>query len=241
VYLLGEELQRWDAKEKGEAHELVGSVPKPVPEESEKLRCAFRRIDHLPGQHVRAHLVKGQLEGCNHPEVSTPPSDGPEQVRVVGLIGPNHLAGGGHHVRAEQIVGCQAMLSCQPAEAAPQGEAGHPHGGNRSGGGREAMGLGRLVHIPPRAARADRDPPSGDVHLHGLHRAQVDQQPALGHRVAGIVVPSAFDREGQVLLPGELNGGGYIAGIQTPSDEIRPAVKASVPDRPGLVVTLIAG
>ena len=56
-----------------------------------------------------------------------------------------HVAVGGHELDAEQVVGGQAVLGHQPAEAAAEGEAGDAGRGDGAAGHGQAVGAGGRV------------------------------------------------------------------------------------------------
>ena len=65
-------------------------------------------------------------------------------------------------------------------------------------------------------------------------------QAAVVHRVAGDVVAAALDREQQVCSRAKLTASTTSAAPGALHDQRRPAVDQPVPDRPRIVVTLIA-
>jgi hypothetical protein len=60
-------------------------------------------------------------QGRNYAELSTARSaQRPEQLSVVVIIAVEHAAIGHHHLRADQVIGGQAVLPAEDSEAAPE-------------------------------------------------------------------------------------------------------------------------
>jgi len=196
-------------------------------------------VDEGASEDRRTDLVKVELETGDDPEVAAAATDGPEQVGVLVVTGVEESAVGRDHVRPAEIVDREPVFRGEPAEAAADGQpgdAGRRVDAERRG---EAERLGLVVHVGQR--RAGLDP--GDLRVgvddDRVHRAAVEDDPAVGDGRAGDVVPAAADRERAVPFAGELDRVDHVADAGTADDEGRSAVDHAVPDLPGLVVRVV--
>jgi hypothetical protein len=83
----------------------------------------LRRERQTAGQD-RPDRVEAVGELGHHPEVAPAAPQRPKQVRVRVGAGGHGVAVGGDDPRGKQVVAGQPVLAVEPAEAAPQGEAG---------------------------------------------------------------------------------------------------------------------
>ena len=126
----------------GEHGEIVGAVRDRVAIEAEQIA---RRLDRVGDQAARDHLQRVQAvrEGRRDAEVAAAAAQRPEEVRVGRLGHFAHLAGGVDELDGQQVVGGQAVLGHQPAEAAAERQPGDSGRGDRTAGDGEAV-LARL-------------------------------------------------------------------------------------------------
>src|SRR3712207_5238236 len=90
-----------------------------------------------PARQHRTHRMKPVLERGDHAEVSTAAPDSPEEVFV--LLGARRQPPTirGYYVCEDKVVAGEAVLTVEPAEAAPEGEPcdtshrDHPEGGRQ--------------------------------------------------------------------------------------------------------------
>ena len=109
------------------------------------------------------------LKGGDHAEVAAAAPDAPEEVRVLTGADVAELAVGGDDIGGDEVVAGQAVLARQPADAAPQGEAGDARVGVGAAGGGQAEGLGLVVEFPPLDAALGPDGAPGGVNPDALH------------------------------------------------------------------------
>ena len=69
-----------------------------------------------------------------------------------------------------------------------------------------------------------------------IHRFEIDHQAMITDGISRDIVASAFDREQQVVLAGEVHRSDYIGRAGTPYDDPGFSVDHVVPDRPSLLV-----
>ena len=69
---------------------------------------------------------------------------------------------------------------------------------------------------------------------------EIDHDAVVDRAEAGNAVPAAADREVQLVLAREVDGGGHVGGLGAPHDGGRPAVDHRVEDLPRVLVLLIA-
>src|SRR5207248_1245049 len=121
------------------------------------------------------------LEGGDHAEVAAAAADCPEQVGALVLARGRHLCRRQHDLRGEQVVDCQAVLSHQPSDAAPEREAGDTGRRYHATGRGEAEHGGGAVVLPPRDAALCSHGTVERVDMDALHPGQVDHEAALCH------------------------------------------------------------
>src|SRR4051812_40875994 len=99
------------------------------------------------------------LEGGDHAEVAATATQTPEEVGVFGGARDQQGALRGDDIGGQEVVARQAVLPCQPAKAAAQGQAGNTGIGHGAPGCCQAESLSLTVEIPqvaPPSARAVR-------------------------------------------------------------------------------------
>ena len=103
------------------------------------------------------------LKGSDHAEVTAATPEAPEEVRVLTGVDVAELAVGSNDISGNEVVAGQAILARQPADTAPQSEAGDTCigvGAARSG---QAEGLGLVIEFPPLDAALGPDGAPGGV------------------------------------------------------------------------------
>src|SRR5262249_53591191 len=133
----------------------------------------------------------------------------------------------------------QAVFARQPANAAPQGEAGDARVGISATGGGQAKGLCLMVEFPPLDAALGPSRTPGRVNPDALHPAQVNHQATVAHAVARDVMAAAAHRHQQLVGTGEVDRVDYIGGASAAGNECRPLVDIGIPDLAGLIVARI--
>jgi hypothetical protein len=103
------------------------------------------------------------------------------------------------------------------------------------------VGLGCLVDLPEQTARADVGEPGVGVDGDLAQARQVEGQAARRHGGSGDVVAAALGAEQQPVVAGEPDRGGDVVGRGRLEDKGREPGRHAIPDRDGLVPTLVAG
>ena len=92
---------------------------------------------------------------------------------------------------------------------------------------------GRAAPIHPRRAALRIDP-------HAAHGRQVDHQSVVDAGKPGAIVRAAPDRDGQPIIPAEIDGRDHVGCVGTARDELWALVDHRVVEFAGVVVVRIA-
>ena len=178
-----------------------------------------------------------ELERCRHTEIAAAAAYGPEQVGVLRRACVEQFAIGGDHIGGVQIVGSQAEFATEPAEAAAKGESGYTGGRVDPKRRGEAEGLRLPIELAERHSWLYARDALFRVDMHGPHRRQVDQEPAIADRVAGDVVTAAAHCYEQAVVARKAHGTNHIVRDPATHNGAWSPIDHRVPDRPRLVVT----
>ncbi len=148
---------------------------------------------------------------------------------------------GGHDVDGFEVVARQAVLASEPPDAAAQRQTGDPGWGDNAGGRSEAESLAVAVELCHGQARLSPGPPPRGIDPAALHPREIDHQPAVAHRLAGHVVPTAPHGDLERLRPREPDAGDHIGRARTAGDQGRPPVDHGVEDPAGGIVVGVVG
>jgi hypothetical protein len=198
-------------------------------------------VDDEPGEDLGSHGVESEFEGRHDAEVPAAAAKRPEQIRVLRDAGAHQFARRGHEVDGEEVVDRQSVLPAQPAEAAAEREPRDSRRRVDPQRGRESEGLSLPIEIGEPGARLDARGPRRGIDPHRRHPRQIEHQSSVAHRVSGDVVPSAADRQEQVVPRREADG---LENVRRPDgayDRRGAPVDHRVPDRPRFVVPRLAG
>ena len=108
----------------------------------------------------------------------------------------------------EQVIGGQAVLACQVAPAAAEGESGDAGRGDLAPGGGQAKGLRLVVELAPGEARLSTGRAAHGIDAHTLHAREVKHQAAVAHRIARGVMAAPAHRHQELVRPGEIDARG---------------------------------
>src|SRR5207342_3205631 len=143
---------------------------------------------------------------------------GPVEVRVPALVAGEGRAVGGHDLQRGDVVRGRSQRPPGEAHAAAQREAADADRRARAARDGEAPVGQAGVHVDEAVARA---------HLHrravgrdhdGVQAGEVDDQPALHRRVAGVAVPARAGRDLHVVLVAPAHGGLDFGDNSRPQD-----------------------
>ena len=236
-----ERLARWDAPAESDRAELVrcrGHVVAPGRDHRPRL---LERVEDRADHHLRADRVRLELERRHHAEVAPRATHRPEQVLVLGRARPSQLPVGGDDVDRQQIVDREPILPPEMADAPVQGQSADARGGDHAARNRQAMKLRLPVAVAPGCAALCADDSGGRIDVHAAHLRQVDHQAVVVDGVTGDVVAAALDRQGELVLAGEVDRVDDVRRARALDDHRRPSVDQPVPDRPRLVVAVLSG
>src|SRR5512134_2496639 len=93
--------------------------------------------------------MQSKLERRHDPEISAPTAKGPEKILILLLARRQNLPVGGDHLGAEEVVARQADTPGEVADAASKGEPADSRRRDDSPGGRQAVGMRRVVEDAP--------------------------------------------------------------------------------------------
>jgi hypothetical protein len=108
-------------------------------------------------------------------------------------------------------------------------------------GAKRRRGFLRGGEVAEPGARLDPGGPGDRIDPHRPHQGRIDHEAAVAHRAPREVVPSASDREDQVMLPGEPYRAHHVRSTRRAHHRRGPPVDHRVPSGSCLVVTRLAG
>jgi hypothetical protein len=169
-----------------------------------------------------------EQEAGHDAEVSAPAPQSPQQVRILGFGSRDHAAIGENHVCLEQAVDGETVLAAEVAVSAAQRQARDAGRRDDPEGHRLTEGLGSVIDVASRAARAHSHRRLLGVDSHALHRRQVDDQAVIDAAETRTIVAAPANGDRELVLAAEIHGRDDIADIRTSSDEQRPLVDHGV-------------
>jgi hypothetical protein len=178
--------------------------------------------------------------GCDA-EVAAPAAEAPEELGILLGVGADHVAAGGDKLGADQVVAGEPVLGGQVADPAAEGEACDTGRADDPARGDQAVGLGRRVEVGPGCAARGAGYPSVGIDLHPAHLGEIDDEAVIQHAVPGGVVATAPDGDLELMRPGEVEGGGDVAGAKAAGDRSWAAVDQEVEADAGGVVVRVGG
>ncbi len=185
--------------------------------------------------------MQPELEAGDDAEVATTATDGPEQVGVLGLARDEDAAVGRHDLDRDQRVDRHAVLACEPADPAAEGEAGDADAAGVAERRRQAM-LGRGDRVLAGGqAGAGPGQPGDRVDVQALHGAEVEDDAAVARSVASEAVTAAADGELEPGLGREQHGSRDVGRRDGTDDAQWAPVGERVVDLAGVVVARILG
>src|SRR5262245_8492801 len=137
---------------------LVSQPSGTVAKGPQHLAGALERIGDQPSRDHWPYRMELILKGRSDPKVAAASANGPEQIGLLVLAGPDHLAFGSHQVDGAKIVEGQAILAHQPTQSSAESEPGNSGAGHDPTRDSQAVQLCLAVELNP-----------GDASL-GAHR-----------------------------------------------------------------------
>ena len=177
---------RRELQQAADGGHLLGGGARPLGPGGEHLGGAVHRPDEPACERLRDR-VERDLDGRDDAEAAAAAPERPEQVRVGLGVGPHDLAVGGHDLGGEHARRREAVLSCQPADAAAERVADDADVLRRPVERREAVLDRGVDDVDPDRARRDPRHAGARVDLDAGHAGGVDQEGAVEEVVAGAV------------------------------------------------------
>ena len=185
--------------------------------------------------------MEAELEPGDDAEVAATATDRPEQVRLRGRVGVDHLPVCGDHLCGEQRIDGQAVLADEETDSAAERDAADADAAGVAEADGKSVLPGRLGELArgraglgPRGAgrRVDVDP---------VHLPEVEDDTAVAAAVAGETVATAPHRQFDARLAGKADDAGDLSGVTRPDDGRRLLVEAAEVAGPRRVVAGVAG
>ena len=171
----------------------------------------------------------GAEEEAGHDaEISAAAAQSPQEVRVLRLGSCDETAVGQNHVRLEQAVDGEPVLAREVTVTAAQREPGDAGRREDPEGDGLTEGLGRVIDVAGRAARAHSHRPVLGVDPYALHRRQVDDQAVIDAGETRTIVASAANGDRKLVVPAEIHRRDHIGDVRASGDEQRPLVDHGV-------------
>jgi hypothetical protein len=180
--------------------------------------------------HLGSDRIEAILELGDDPEVAAAAAQAPEEIFVFPLAGGHDAAIGGDHLGRNEIVGAQAVLIAQPAQAAAQRQAGDTRRRDHAHGGGQSILLRRPVQVADGGTTPGASGACFGIYQDVFHQRQVDDQAAVDRTMTG-----------DVVVAREVDRGDHILYADRASDERRVAVDHSVPHGACFIVAGVAG
>ena len=222
-----------------EASELLGRVGDELAVGAQHVTRVGRLEEQRAAVDVRDRM-EPELERRDDAEVPAAAAERPEQVLVLALARHERAPVRRDHLGGEQVVAREAEATREVADTAAESEPADAGRRDDAAGGREAVGVGRVVEDAPRGAalRASGAPLGIDVD--SLHPGQVDHDASVDRAEAGDAVTPAADGQVELVLAGEVHRGRDIRVLEAPHDDFGPPVDHRVEDLARVLVAPVA-
>ena len=235
-----DELQRRGDLERRVAAVGLGGVLDELPEEPEQVTGGVELVEEEPHVHV-LDGVQLELEGGDDAEVAATPAQRPEQVRVLVLAGGPDLPVGGDHLGGDQVVHREPVAAGQVADAAAEGQSTHAGRGDDPARGRQSVGMGGVVEVPPGGTAAGPGGTGLRVDVHMPHQRQVDHHAVVVGAEPRRAVPTPANREVHAGVAGEVHRRDHVGDLLGADDDLGAPVEHAVVHLPGLLVAGVVG
>ncbi len=217
-----------------------GAVAATVGQRAQDLLDGTERVGDVAGED-RTRVDGTELERGDHAEVAAAATQRPQEVQVAIRPGDDLLAGGGDELGADQVVAGEPLDPRQPADPAAEGEPADAGVPERAADDGEVMRPGRRVDVLPERSTRDTHDPLHRVDADLAPVAHVDDEGAIGHRMAGHAVPTAPHRDRQAEVGGRHDGGDHVVVRTDPDDHSGPSLDGRVEGCPRRVILHIRG
>jgi hypothetical protein len=223
--------------------DLAGHARPHLVRPGENLVQQLDRVEVNAVGNVAGARIEAQVEARDRAEEARAgAAGGPEEVRVVDLVGPHQLAVGGDHVDRLDAHAGGAVDAAVPAEAALQQVAAEGDAGAVPGREEEVALSQRDQQLVAAHARPDHCRPRLGIDLDRVQPGDVEQHAAVAQVVAGPAVAAGADSDPQALGAGLPDRGYQVRLALRLNDQVGEAGgRASVPDggTPRLLVPVL--
>ena len=170
------------------------------------------------------------------PKFPPPPRSAHNRSGVLRLGSGDETAVGQHHVGLDEIIDGESVLAAEIAVTAAQRQPGDA--GGRDDPERHGLteGLGRVIDVAGRAARAHSHRPVLGIDPHALHRRQVDDQAVIDAAKTRTIVAAAANGDRELVVAAEIHRRDDISDVRASGDEQRPLVDHGVVEFSRLIV-----
>src|SRR6185437_7819635 len=143
----------------------------------------------------RPDRMQSEGEGGDDSEISATAGQRPEQIGILLVRRADDPPVGRDDLDPKKVIAAEPRGLREPADAAAKGEARHTGMADDAAGGGKTMLLRCRVHVAPGRSAAARDPPRFGLYSDAVHVAEMDHHAPVAGSVAGVVVPTASDRD----------------------------------------------
>ena len=171
------------------------------------------------------------------PKLPPPPRSAQKRSGVRFRVDLQHFPVGSDELDAEHVVGGEAVLGHQPAEAAAERVTGDPRRGDGAARYGQPVRGCSVVQLGPKHAPFGGGSPLVGIDVDPFHLSEVDHHSAVRHCSSGDVVPAAPDRDLEPFATRQSEGRHHVARLPAAHDHGRSAVDEAVVYRAGRVVT----
>ena len=184
----------------------------------------------------RSRVDRPELERRDDAEVAAAAPQRPQEVGVAVGTGDDLLAGGRDDLGPDEVVAGEPLEPGQPADPATKRQTGHARVAERAADDGQVVLPGGRVDVVPQRAAGGPDRPARRVDRDLASVAEVHDQGALGHGVAGDPVATAPDRDRQAEIGGRDDGSDDVVVRACPDDDRRPPLDRRVEGGPDHVI-----
>src|SRR5262245_59748365 len=190
-------------------------------------------------QTARNHWPYGMeliLKGRRNAEVATSTAYGPEQIGLLVLAGPYHLAFGSHQLDGAQIVEGETIFAHQPAHPPAKSEPGYSCAGHDPTCDGQAVQLCFAVELSPGDATLGPHRTTLGVDVDPLHGREINHQPAIDGGASRHIVASATVSHLELQLFSKLHSIHDVGHATASGDQRSALVHPAIVNLPRVLV-----
>ena len=157
------------------------------------------------------------------------------------MAGEHDLPVGGDDIGGDQVVDREAEAAHQMTDPAPERQSADTGVADDSAGGRQPERLALAVEVGVQATTLNVNGRQRRIDTRPGHGRQIDDDAVIAHGVSRHGVPTAADRDQQVVGSGVAHRSGDVGGARAARDEARTTIDGAVPDASCLVIAIVGG